>query len=93
MSLRHELRQYVIERAGSCCEYCRLGEDARFARFHIDHIVPRKHGGIDSADNLCLACSQCNAYKGSNVAALDPLTGQAIRLYHPRLDAWGAHFI
>ncbi len=51
-----------------------------------------KHGGDDSDDNLCLSCAQCNRHKGSEVAALDPLTGEQTRLFHPRRQAWDEPF-
>lgn len=41
---------------------------------------------------LPYACFECNLGKGANIGAFDPLTGQLIRLYHPRLDQWQAHF-
>ncbi len=61
-------------------------------RFHVDHIIATKHGGTDDAENLCLACYKCNGYKGSNIAALDPLTGNATKLYNPRQQNWSDHF-
>lgn len=60
--------------------------------FHIDHIHAIKHGGEDQVDNLCLACAECNLYKGSTVAAIDPLTDEATRLFNPRQQSWRAHF-
>ena len=62
-------------------------------KFQIDHVIPQKHGGTDDDDNLCLACLECNSYKGPNVAALDPLTRDATRLYDPRNQSWKIHFI
>ena len=42
------LRAFVRERAGLRCEYCRLLEDdADFLPFHVEHIVPKQHGGKD----------------------------------------------
>ena len=92
MSLTDRQKQAVRERAGGCCEYCRLAQSGSFARFHVDHIIALKHGGTDAGDNLCLACPACNAYKGENVAALDPQTGNPTRLYHPRQQTWDDHF-
>ena len=43
-------------------------------------------------DNLCLACYKCNAYKGSNIAAIDPETDEATKLFHPRQQVWEQHF-
>lgn len=92
MSISHQLRQLVKARAANCCEYCRQREDRNTLPFHIDHIIPLKHGGTDDADNLCLACYLCNGCKGSNVAALDPDTGEPTRLYNPRNHVWADHF-
>ena len=64
----------------------------RLVGFQIDHIIAKKHDGTDDDDNLCLACYECNIYKGSNVATLDPETGNATKLFHPRQQYWDNHF-
>ncbi len=92
MSLSSKQKQAVRARAGDCCEYCRLAQSSSFARFHVDHIIALKHDGTDDDENLCLACSDCNAHKGENVAALDPLTRDATKLYDPRQQKWDDHF-
>ena len=92
MTISIEQRQFIRGLAGDCCEYCRVAQDERLAKFQIDHIIPKKHGGSDENDNLALACLKCNGFKGSNVAALDPSTGDATKLYNPRLQRWDAHF-
>ncbi len=92
MSITAEQRQLIRESAGYCCEYCRVTQGDRFSRFQIDHIVPIKHGGSDDIENLCLACLKCNSFKGPNVAALDPVTGEATKLYNPRQQQWDDHF-
>jgi hypothetical protein len=92
MSISNEQKQLIRQRAENCCEYCRLAEAGRLARFHIDHIIAIKHDGTDDDDNLCLACPKCNAHKGDNVAALDPLSRTATRLYDPRQQVWDDHF-
>lgn len=86
------LRELVRERAGNRCEYCRLPQDVSDLRFHIEHIVPRQHDGNDSLENLALACPACNLRKGPNLTGLDPTTGEIVRLFHPRHDAWSEHF-
>lgn len=86
-------RAFVRQRAGLCCEYCRLHQDdSPLAALHIEHIRPRKHGGSDDADNLGLACIDCNLHKGSNLTGIDPLTGSVTELFHPRLQSWNEHF-
>lgn len=92
MTISSEQRETIRELAKSCCEYCRIAEGDRFARFQIDHIIPIKHGGRDEIKNLALACLKCNSYKGPNVAALDPLTGEPTRLFNPRTQQWENHF-
>lgn len=86
-------RAFVRQRAGSRCEYCHLHQDdSPLAALHIEHIRPRKHGGSDNADNLGLACMDCNLHKGSNLTDIDPLTGTVTELFHPRLQNWNEHF-
>ena len=92
MSIPDSIRQLVKDRAGNCCEYCRIGEVNRLIPFQVEHIIARKHQGTDQPDNLCLACYKCNSFKGSNIAAIDPETGQASLLFHPRKQVWEDHF-
>jgi hypothetical protein len=86
------LRRAVYERAGGRCEYCRLHEDDSYMPHEVDHIYAEKHGGETTADNLCLCCVICNRHKGSDLASLDPLTGEVTALFHPRKDKWTDHF-
>ncbi len=86
------LRRLVYERAGDCCEYCLTPEAAVFASHEIDHIIAEKHGGATEADNLGLSCVLCNKHKGSDIASIDPQTGEIVPLYHPRRDKWREHF-
>jgi hypothetical protein len=90
--LSARLRRLVIERAGSRCEYCRLHQQHAHIRHNVDHIIPLKHEGLTEADNLALACVDCNRYKGSDIAVLDSETGELVRLFNPRQDEWGEHF-
>jgi hypothetical protein len=46
------VRRRVMQRAQERCEYCLLHQvDVPFAH-HIDHIIPRKHGGLTASHNL-----------------------------------------
>lgn len=88
-----ELREAVRRRAADACEYCRIPQAAlSLARFHLEHIVARQHGGTTTLENLALACGRCNLFKGPNIASLDPFTGQLVPLFHPRRDRWTDHF-
>jgi hypothetical protein len=92
MAVSQVQKQFVRERAGGCCEYCRLSMTSATIPFHIDHIIPLKHGGTDDVNNLCLACYTCNAHKSHDLAGFDPDTGIISRLYHPRTQKWVDHF-
>jgi len=87
-----ELRRRVIERAGGCCEYCRIRIEDRLLPLEVDHIIAEKHGGATTSDNLCVACFRCNGFKGSDIASADPETGAATFLYNPRQHNWEQHF-
>ena len=69
-----------------------MPEDVSLWPFEVDHIVPRKHGGPTTVDNLALACTYCNRFKGTNLSGVDPVSGIVARLFHPRKNRWSAHF-
>jgi len=87
------VREAVTARAGGSCEYCR--SQARFATqaFSVEHIVPRSVGGTTTLDNLALACQGCNNHKYKKVEGRDPVSGDAVPLFHPRRDRWTDHFV
>jgi hypothetical protein len=88
------LRRLVRQRAGSRCEFCRLQEtQLTFARFHIEHVIPRQHGGVSTEENLALACHHCNLHKGPNLTGIDPETETIVPLFHPRRQTWDDHFL
>jgi len=87
-----ELRRLVYKRARGRCEYCLTPEIAGFSVHEYEHIIARKHGGATTADNLALSCALCNRRKSSDLAAIDPQSGEIIRLFHPRRDRWQKHF-
>jgi hypothetical protein len=66
--------------------------DLEFSPFQIDHIIARKHGGGSAEDNLAFACFYCNTHKGPNIAGIDPVSREVVRLFHPRRDVWKEHF-
>lgn len=86
------LRREIASRASSRCEYCLYYEQHAYFRHEIDHIYAEKHGGATDADNLCLACYDCNRHKGSDLCSLDLETGEIVTLFHPRRDHWSEHF-
>src|SRR5579871_6360981 len=87
-----DLAELVWQRAGACCEYCRLPQTFTSLSFEIDHIVARQHGGPTTVGNLALACFTCNHHKGTNLTGIDPATRALARLFHPRRHKWSRHF-
>jgi 5-methylcytosine-specific restriction endonuclease McrA len=69
------LRRQVRERASERCEYCLLAELKAFFPHEPDHIIAQKHAGQSALDNLALACFDCNRFKGSDIASVDPESG------------------
>lgn len=86
------LRRAVFKRARGCCEYCLLHQDCTDFTHHVDHVLARKHKAPTTFENLALACLECNLNKGSDLATIDPVTGEVAFLFNPRRQNWGAHF-
>ena len=86
------LRAQVVQRAGGRCEYCLVHQADSLYAHEVDHIIPVKHRGETSADNLCLACLECNRYKGSDFGSFDPETERITPLFNPRQQLWHEHF-
>ncbi len=89
---REFLRELARTRAHDRCEYCRLPQAFSELRFHVEHVIPRQHGGLDTADNPALACPECNSAQGSESGR--PRTGsrRIVPLFHPRRERWIDHF-
>jgi hypothetical protein len=85
-------RALIWARAESRCEYCRIHQEQVELRHHLEHIVARKHGGLDDPSNRCVACERCNLFKGSDLTGIDPATGEVERLFNPRTQVWADHF-
>jgi hypothetical protein len=87
-----DVEEIVRRRADWRCEYCQLPEADSDLPFQIDHVIARKHRGHSKPENLAYACLYCNSYKGPNLAGVDPVTEQIVRLFNPRKDKWAHHF-
>jgi len=53
-----KIKQRILRRDGFICQYC--GQEADT----VDHVIPRRLGGLDSDDNLVASCTRCNLSKG-----------------------------
>lgn len=54
-------RRNIFARDKSVCQYC--GRKFHRVDLTIDHVIPRSRGGLDTWENLVLACSGCNLKK------------------------------
>ncbi len=86
------LRRAVIARARNCCEYCGAPDDATLVSHEVDHVVAERHQGKTVLENLAYSCFRCNRLKETDLASIDPLTGNITRLFNPRADRWSEHF-
>jgi 5-methylcytosine-specific restriction endonuclease McrA len=58
-------KREIMRRDNFTCQYC--GQHS--ARLTVDHVTPRRLGGIHWWDNLVAACPQCNHRKGGRTLA------------------------
>ncbi len=86
------LRELVWQRAGNCCEYCRMPQEYDDGTFEIDHVIAASHGGLPRSMNLCRACFSCNSFKGTNLSGRDTKTKKTVLLFNPRRHRWHHHF-
>jgi hypothetical protein len=85
-------RSEVIRRAHGCCEYCLSQEKFSPDPFSIEHVIPLAKGGSNEISNLALSCQGCNNFKHVATEAIDPMTGNKVSLFHPRVQVWSEHF-
>ncbi|MBC8117000.1 MAG: HNH endonuclease [Candidatus Saccharimonas sp.] len=86
------LRELARSRSEFRCEYCLIGEEEVFLPHEPDHIIAVKHGGLTVSENLAWACFLCNRFKGSDLASVDPVSDEIVRLFDPRSQRWSNHF-
>ncbi len=91
-SIPNKLRLLVINRAKERCEYCLIHQKYSIYSHEIDHIIPMKHGGKTSQENLALSCLACNRHKGSDFATIDLTNNEIVPLFNPRQQKWSEHF-
>jgi hypothetical protein len=85
-------RVAIARRARGLCEYCQMPEGYSPDFFEIEPITPLVQDGTNELENLAFSCGGCNQFKGVKMEAVDPLTQQTVRLFHPRQDTWAIHF-
>lgn len=88
-----EIRQYLEDRAGGYCEYCKANVVFSPHPFTIDHIIPKSAGATDDLDNIAYACFGCNRCKHDKFTAIDPFSQTVVPIFNPRTEDWNDHFV
>lgn len=88
-----EIRTNVRAQAKNQCGYCRSLQKYVLGILEIEHIIPKAAGGTDDEENLWLSCRLCNSYKGTQTYGQDPTSDRQVRLFNPRTQKWGRHFV
>jgi hypothetical protein len=91
--IAESIQEAVRQRANEFCEYCHACELWQYVRFTVDHVLPLQYGGLDSLENLALACFHCNRKKSNLTTSVDPESGEEVALFNPRQGTWSDHFI
>lgn len=58
-------KREILRRDDYTCQYC----GRKMRTLTLDHVVPRRHGGAHTWENLVAACSPCNRRKGGKLAS------------------------
>jgi hypothetical protein len=87
-----ELRRQVRADADGRCGYCQTLEALIGRPLEFEHLYPEAHGGATVRENLWLACTRCNDFKGDRIDAVDSETGETVPLFNPRTQIWSEHF-
>lgn len=86
------LRAQIRKDSHARCGYCHSPEAFLGMPLDIDHLIPEAAGGRTTRDNLWLACSRCNDFKGDRLEAIYSMTGEHVAWYDPRHQRWSDHF-
>jgi len=86
------LYELVASDAHFQCGYCRCPQRVLPYRLEIEHLLPVSLGGTNDRDNLWLSCHRCNKLRSNYMEVTDPLTGEVVPIFNPRLDEWEKHF-
>jgi len=68
-----------------------MHQELQGASFHVERILPLTLRGTEELDNLAWACPGCNLKKATRVTLMDIVTGQEVRVFHPRRERWAEH--
>lgn len=74
------------------CGYCHTPEALIGMPLEFEHLYPESLGGPTERNNLWLACTRCNDFKGNRIDAVDEQSNERVALFNPRTQVWTEHF-
>lgn len=98
-SFKKNLSQDMYIKQNQLCAYCRIHVPRACSPMDREHIVYKdKHPQwMFLPENLCLACSYCNEFKGTTEVLTNPLTtlypnaSGGFKIIHPLYDRYSEH--
>lgn len=101
-AVRQEIKAHYIEAQQHLCCYCGIPDPANHHwDWDAEHIVPKAlHPEfLFTAENLSVACRECNQAKRSKETLVDPtvsiypVSSDAFLVVHPHFDEWSEHIL
>lgn len=72
---KNEINEILLKLYGNNCVFCKKPmSEKQMSWFSdpdlrtIEHILPKKWGGVNRIENLCFSCQECNSIKGNSLA-------------------------
>ena len=96
---KENIRDYLREKQKGRCAFCRMKLHEENATAEVEHVV-NKGSRLDwmfLPQNLCIACSVCNSYKGTKEVLVNkniedyPKDGRGFKIIHPMYDRYSDH--
>ena len=99
VSFKKNLREDMYEKQNKLCAYCRIHVPLACDPMHREHIVYKDAHPqwMFLPQNLCIACSVCNSYKGTKEVLVNknieeyPKDGRGFNIIHPMYDRYSDH--
>ncbi|HCG0853730.1 TPA: HNH endonuclease [Pseudomonas aeruginosa] len=102
-TLRNTVRAHYLQQQNFRCAYCRIEKKEHHGlTWDVEHIIPKAtHPNfLYTAQNLALACKECNIAKGNKEVLTQPRArlrdfptrSEDYKIVHPHFDTYSDHF-
>ena len=75
-------RQNIYQRDDHTCQYCGVQFEPR--NLNLDHVIPRRRGGMTTWENVVCSCIRCNTRKADKL----PADANMFPLKEPKAPRW-----